>query len=89
VISATYEELVRTFGEPGCGDGYKTRVEWDIQFADGTLASVYDWKSPEDEVEDVEDWNVGGFSVMAVRSVEAALDVIIVDELVHLLEGLD
>ena len=40
-IKATYEQLLKAFGEPHDpdGDNYKTDVEWAFKFADGTVAT--------------------------------------------------
>jgi hypothetical protein len=46
-ITADYEELVDAFGSPmryGFDD-YKVDAEWHISFADGTVASIYNWKN--------------------------------------------
>ena len=44
-IDATYAELKHCFGEPkGRHDDHKCDVEWNIKFADGTIACIYNWK---------------------------------------------
>ena len=75
-IKASYEQLVKTFGEPHDpdGDNYKTDVEWAFEFADGTIATLYNWKNGHNylgeaeglEVNDIYEWNVGGNSDKAV-----------------------
>ena len=75
-IKASYEQLVKTFGEPHDpdGDNYKTDVEWAFEFADGTIATLYNWKNGKNylgeaeglEVNDIYEWNVGGNSDKAV-----------------------
>ena len=75
-IKASYEQLVKTFGEPHDpdGDNYKTDVEWALEFADGTIASLYNWKNGKNylgeaeglELNDIYEWHVGGFSEKAV-----------------------
>ena len=75
-IKATYEQLVKTFGEPHDpdGDNYKTDVEWAFEFADGTIATLYNWKNGKNylgeaeglELNDIYEWNVGGNSDKAV-----------------------
>lgn len=42
-IKATFDELVQAFGEPFEGN-YKTDWEWEIEFDDGTVATIYNWK---------------------------------------------
>jgi len=74
-IKATYEQLLKTFGEPHDpnGDNYKTDVEWAFEFADGTIATLYNWKNGKNylgaeglELNDIYEWHVGGFSEKAV-----------------------
>ena len=75
-IKASYEQLVKTFGEPHDpdGDNYKTDVEWAFEFADGTVATLYNWKNGKNylgeaeglELDDIYEWNVGGNSDKAV-----------------------
>ena len=74
-IKASYEQLVKTFGEPHDpnGDNYKTDVEWAFEFADGTVATLYNWKNGKNylgaeglELNDIYECHVGGFSEKAV-----------------------
>jgi hypothetical protein len=75
-IKASYDQLVKTFGEPHDpnGDNYKTDVEWAFEFADGTVATLYNWKNGKNylgeaeglELNDIYEWNVGGNSDKAV-----------------------
>ena len=71
-ITATYAELVRVFGEPDEGCDGKTRAEWGLRFPEGTIATIYDWKS-DLPVQSVSQWNVGGHFARAVQHVENAL----------------
>jgi hypothetical protein len=69
-IQTTYARLVEKFGQPIVGeDGDKVDAEWLIQFEDGTVATIYNWKNGKcyngDDglpVEEIIDWNIGGFS---------------------------
>jgi hypothetical protein len=79
-IDADYNYLVTLFGQPTNGDGYKVDAEWVIQFEDGTIATIYNWKDgPNDcgddgiPVECIRDWHIGGFSKIAVERVEKVL----------------
>ena len=76
-IWASYYELVKAFGEPLPGDGYKTRAEWVLTFTlptddpDGPeeiVATIYDWKKGE-PVREVREWNIGGKGSGAVDAV--------------------
>lgn len=44
-LVASYDELVTIFGEPMPGDGSKVDAEWRIQFSDGTVVTIYNWKN--------------------------------------------
>ena len=45
-LELSFEKLIGTFGEPNLdSDGYKTDVEWGIEFDDGTIASIHNWKN--------------------------------------------
>lgn len=83
-VTVPFSKLVAIFGEPGESDGYKVAFEWDLKFADGTVATVYDWKRtnlydgdlPEPaelRSTDWSEWNIGGRSKRAVELVQAAI----------------
>ena len=74
----TFAELVEIFGAPDVGpnaDLDKTSCEWALQFEDGTVATIYDWKcgrwTPMGEYE----WHIGGHDAEAYTHV--------VDEIIH------
>jgi|TARA_A100001201_G_scaffold2068_2_gene5148 hypothetical protein len=83
-IKATYEQLLKAFGEPHDpdGDNYKTDVEWAFKFADGTVATIYNWKNGHNylgeaeglELNDITEWHVGGFNQKAVARVIDAIE---------------
>lgn len=69
----TFDEAV----EPFSGDG-KITVEWSLKFADGTYASIYDWKRYDlgtPEMNERIEWNIGGDSFRAVELIAAELGV--------------
>jgi hypothetical protein len=85
-IKVPFSRLVEVFGEPEESDGYKVAFEWSIQFDDGTVATIYDWKvtslydsdlsSPETlRAVNYDDWHVGGFSPAAVAKVKKVLGI--------------
>ena len=69
-MPARYEELVAVFGEPE-GGGDKTTVEWCLKFADGTVATIYDWKEYETPM-GLYSWHIGGKNNLAVARVQQA-----------------
>lgn len=78
-INTTKRELVERFGAPdttGSGDN-KITTEWTLVFSDGTVATIYDWKRYElgaPELDEVEDWHIGGSSHKAAEAVREALE---------------
>ena len=61
-VYTSYFELVEVFGEPdldGSGDG-KVQAEWILEFEDGKVATIYDYKEYEKSAEFVTDWHIGG-----------------------------
>lgn len=80
-VNATFGRLVEVFGEPEDGEGYKTSAEWTIVFEDGTVATIYDYKTADcycgegrgtDKSENTE-WHVGGRNAAALAHVKIAL----------------
>ena len=71
---ASRKKLIETFGEPCLFEpstSEKVQIEWCLEFGDGTIATVYDWKQYghiPDENEDVQ-WNIGGRSSDAMELV--------------------
>ena len=68
-FTCDYDTLIKLLGEPLKGsDDYKTQAEWDIEYKDGTVTTIYDWKQGKRylgeeegiEVQEVIEWNVGG-----------------------------
>lgn len=80
-ITATFPELVGLFGQPHDGDGRKVDAEWDVRFEDGTVATIYNWKSGKNycgkdgtETEQITNWHVGGEHKRCVDKVQIAID---------------
>jgi hypothetical protein len=79
-ITTTRRAIAAKFGEPdetGTMDN-KVTTEWSVKFEDGTIATVYDWKRYEDDLEapeldEVYRWHIGGQSKAAVYAVSEAL----------------
>ena len=66
-INCSFRELTRAFGDPHNSDKYKSDAGWDIEFADGLVATIYNWKDGKNycgnegaDVFDIIEWNVGG-----------------------------
>lgn len=84
-MDVSYHRLVQTFSEPNKWDlsdsDGKSDVEWIIEFEDGTIATIYDWKrgvnycGPQEGIPAEKNlrWNIGGHSIDAVQRITAAL----------------
>jgi len=44
-VDVTYAKLVRLFGKPLGGDGYKVDAEWEVEFEDGLRCCIYNYKN--------------------------------------------
>jgi hypothetical protein len=66
-VQAYYHQLVEVFGEPE-GGGDKTTAEWALEFEDGTVATIYDWKEYETPM-GLYQWHIGGLNNLAVDRV--------------------
>ena len=78
-IQADYEKLVKRFGKPLEGD-YKTDWEWELQFENGSIATIYNWKNGPNYCgetglhhDQIFEWHVGGFDQRALEQVVYAL----------------
>lgn len=70
-VETTYDRLVELFGV-GLGSGDKTTQEWILEFSDGTVATVYDWKEYSTPL-GMYSWHIGGTTKQAVWNAEAAI----------------
>ena len=78
----TYEQLVRTFGEPNFGPSGddKVQAEWLIEFTnefgEKVIATIYDYKQYGTPVEQINYWSIGGFKAEAGWLVKDALGIL-------------
>ena len=81
-IIVDFATLVNVFGDPSCnGDEYKVQKEWCLEFEDGVIATIYDWKEGDayngagegTHYTKVTDWHIGGFDIHAVWAVQDAI----------------
>ncbi len=77
-ISCTYESLIHLFGKPleDGFDNYKSDAEWHLQFADGRIATIYNWKNGKNycgelgmEPKDITMWHVGSKTASVVQDI--------------------
>ena len=84
IITCTYAQLVIAFGKPMKDgfDDYKSDAEWAVQFEDGTVATIYNWKNGKNycgsdgygkEVWEITEWHIGGHVPDVVANVRQAV----------------
>ena len=71
-VDATYEELAAVLGEAE-GDFDKSTAHWSIEDENGTVATIYDWKTYMTPV-GVYSWHIGGHNKKALELVETLLN---------------
>ena len=81
-IVCTFAELVTAFGNPMKDgfDDYKSDAEWNVQFENGTVATIYNYKNGKNyccdqglEVWEITQWNIGGHEMDCVHHVRNAV----------------
>lgn len=79
-VNTTYSKLFEKFGEP-FDDGYKTDAEWEIEFSDGKVATIYNWKNGKNyngseglDLDDITVWHIGGFDNSVVERIQKILN---------------
>ena len=79
-VEVSYEKLVGIFGEPMEGDEYKVDAEWLLEFEDGTVATIYNYKDGKSydaigglETEYIVDWHIGGMENKVVSRIKELL----------------
>lgn len=84
-IHCDYDKLTETFGYPLSErfDDYKSDAEWVIQFNDGTIATIYNYKNGRNYLgdaglypEEITDWHIGGYDQQAVEKIVKALGLV-------------
>ena len=79
-LNSDYQFLRELLGKPHDGDGYKVDWEWSIEFEDGTVATIYNWKSGPNSGYDtlgpgqITEWTVGGFNQQALDNVKRLVE---------------
>jgi hypothetical protein len=81
-INCSFETLLNKFGTPlGASADDKVDVEWNIQFDNGVISTIYNWKNGpvycgKDGINPVNntDWNVGGKNQHSLWEIEQILE---------------
>tara|TARA_B100000131_G_scaffold321231_1_gene371352 strand:+ start:701 stop:1081 length:381 start_codon:yes stop_codon:yes gene_type:complete len=67
-LYCSYAKIVDAIGEPSdMFDNYKSDAEWCLEFDNGMVATIYNWKNGKNycgedglELEDIDEWHIGG-----------------------------
>jgi len=81
-IDVSYSELKKAFGKPSkYFDNYKSDAEWVVQFEDGTVATIYNYKNGKNYCgvnglpkTKIRDWHIGGNSERAAELIKIILN---------------
>lgn len=69
-ITTSYDKLVEAFGEPMLNTSSKTDAEWEIEFSDGVVATIYCWKNYGTySMDQIDRWNIGGHEDIVVERI--------------------
>jgi len=75
-VSASYDTLKTLFGQPTESDGYKIDCEWNVEFDDGTVVAIYNWKNGFNYLgadglhpSQINEWHVGGHDSDAMHRI--------------------
>lgn len=79
-INVSFAKLTEKFGKPTGSDGYKSDAKWEVEFENGVVATIYNWKNGKNYCGSsgiprtkITNWHVGGFKQEALDLVEAAI----------------
>ena len=75
LLRISYNLLVSKLGSPSDSyDNYKSDAEWYIEFEDGNVATIYNWKDGKNycgedglPVQQIEEWHIGGRNTCVVE----------------------
>lgn len=80
-VDVSYDKLVDIFGSPTACVSVKTDAEWVLQFEDGTIATIYNYKDGKNyngeeglELSEITDWHIGGNSRAALDRVKEVIE---------------
>jgi len=80
-IEVSYMKLRDKLGKPTTADEHKVDAEWIIEFGDGTIGTIYNWKNGHNYlgteegscIEDITDWHIGGKEKKVVSMIQNLL----------------
>lgn len=79
-LTLKFSDIKKAFGKPHGSDGYKSDAEWEIEFEDGVVATIYNYKDGKNyngssgtPKTKITDWHIGGHDRRAVQNVIKAI----------------
>ena len=76
-VSITHDKIVAKYGQPIEGDGYKIDAEWIIEWEDGLIGTLYNWKNGKNylgregtPIKKIKEWNIGGHNKLVVKRIQ-------------------
>jgi hypothetical protein len=78
-MECSFYDIYDTFGRPHGGDEYKIDAGWDIEFVDGLVATIYNYKnglnysSDGTQLTDITEWHIGGKDKVVVDRIKGML----------------
>ena len=88
-IECSFYRILEVFGRPEDGDEYKIDAHWSIEWEDGKVATIYNWKNGLNynykiirgsdhygiQLTDIREWHIGGHDSEVVSRVEGMLGI--------------
>ena len=75
-LTLKYSDIKKVLGEPHGSDSYKSDAEWEIEFEDGVVATIYNYKDGKNyngksgiPKTKITNWHIGGQNMQAVINV--------------------
>ena len=80
-MECSFYDIVERFGRPEAGDEYKIDAHWSIEFNDGLVATIYNWKNGLNyhgaigkyhgsQLTDITEWHIGGKDKVVVDRIK-------------------
>ena len=83
-MECSFYDILETFGRPEAGDEYKIDAHWSIEFVDGLVATIYNWKNGLNyhgaigkyhgsQITDITEWHIGGKDKVVLDRIKGML----------------
>jgi hypothetical protein len=80
-IDEDFAKIKKLFGKPSKGDGYKVDAEWEIEFEDGMVATIYNYKDGKNYLGNsgtpktkIREWHIGGHNEDVLERIQNILN---------------